>query len=303
MNYNDFLLIGIGEFSHGIQESWEYRFNLLKKVMKETNKKITIFQELGIWQGENIMNNTYYDRETDTIKKYGQCRTTKVDKIKIEVPVLQEKNSSAWGKLWQYVTHASESKIFLKIIRYIRKNKDRINIIGVDNDKLDRDYDMYKIIMKNLKKTNVNFFWAHNAHIDDRELSLDNLNYVKNKSHKWYCGHYLKKELKDEYCIILSTAYKGENRFNSYCIGKNCKERIWQLKYFYKKFTYNPNKKYVNNKKKVQLLDNFDNNFIEFSNSFYKNKKDGSQQIVKSKTWDYVLFWNEVHKLEPYNDY
>ena len=72
MNYNDYLIIGIGEFSHGIQESWLYRFNLLKKVMKETNKKITIFQELSIWQGENVMNNTYYDRETDTIKKYGQ---------------------------------------------------------------------------------------------------------------------------------------------------------------------------------------------------------------------------------------
>ena len=42
-----------------------------------------------------------------------------------------------------------ESEIFLKIIKYIRKNKDRITIIGIDNDTIDRDYDMYKIIIKN----------------------------------------------------------------------------------------------------------------------------------------------------------
>jgi hypothetical protein len=33
-------LIGIGEFSHGIKESWEFRFNLLKYAMKNSNKKI-----------------------------------------------------------------------------------------------------------------------------------------------------------------------------------------------------------------------------------------------------------------------
>ena len=48
-------------------------------------------------------------------------------KIKIENQVLLDKNNSAWGKLWQYVMHTSESKIFLKIVRYIRRNKDRIN--------------------------------------------------------------------------------------------------------------------------------------------------------------------------------
>lgn len=36
LNYN---LIGIGEFSHGIMESWEFRFNLLKYAIKNTNKK------------------------------------------------------------------------------------------------------------------------------------------------------------------------------------------------------------------------------------------------------------------------
>jgi len=73
MNYNNYKLIGIGEFSHGIQESWEYRFDLLKKVIKETNKKITIFQELSIWQGDNIMNNTYYDKNKDKFIKHLIC--------------------------------------------------------------------------------------------------------------------------------------------------------------------------------------------------------------------------------------
>ncbi len=66
--------------------------------------------------------------------------------------------------------HASESKLCLRIVKYIRKNKNRIKIIGVDNDKLDRDYDMYKIIIKNLKRTHINLFWGHNHHVDNRKL-------------------------------------------------------------------------------------------------------------------------------------
>lgn len=46
LNYN---LIGLGEFSHGIQESWIFRFNLLKYAMSHTNKKIVIFNEMSIW--------------------------------------------------------------------------------------------------------------------------------------------------------------------------------------------------------------------------------------------------------------
>ena len=113
----------------------------------------------------------------------------------------------------------------------------------------------------------------------------------------------MKKKLKDRYCIILSTAYRGINRFNGYCIGKYCYNRLWQLKYIYKKFIYNPNKKYINKNKKEQLLNKFDIKFIEFSNSCYKKNKCGCQRIVKSNTWDFVLFWNEVSKLPPYYEY
>jgi len=57
LNYN---LIGIGEFSHGIIESWQFRFDLLKYAMKNTNKNIIIFNEMSVWQAENIMNNTIW---------------------------------------------------------------------------------------------------------------------------------------------------------------------------------------------------------------------------------------------------
>lgn len=295
LNFNNYYLVGIGEFSHGIQESWEFRFKLLKHVIKNTNKKVTIFAETSWWIGDNIRNNTIWSRELNKPIKYNG--------IKKEKPIDSNNGGSAWGVLWQYIGHTSESKILYKIIKYIRKNKNRIIYIGTDNDKIDRDYDMYKIIMKNLNKNHINLFWASNDHVADLPLSSDNLNYIKNKDHKWFCGHYLKEKLKDKYCIVLTQAYRGENRFNGYCKGDNCEERIWQLKYIYKKFVYKPNKKYVDNTKKFQLLTEFDNKLINFSNSYYSGNKYGVQSYIKPSNWNYILFWNEVHRLEPYKEY
>ena len=177
-------LIGIGEFSHGIQESWMFRFNLLKYVIKTTNKHIYIFNEMAKWQAENIMNNTIWSL---TQKKFIIYQG-----IKIEEPI--QNDNYVGGKLWQYVPHSMESKIFSKIIKYIRKYKDRITLIGIDNDKLDRDYDMYKIIMKHYNPSNINFLWAHNHHVSTNLLSNDTFKYIENKNHKWYCGYYLKKK-------------------------------------------------------------------------------------------------------------
>jgi hypothetical protein len=146
----NYTLIGIGEFSHGIQESWEFRFNLLKYSIKTTNKKIIIFNEMSIWQADNIMNNTIWSIKDNKYIKYNG--------IKIEEPI--QNNNYVGGKLWQYISHTMESELFLKIIKYIRKNKDRITIIGIDNYTIDRDYDMYKIIMKNYKSSNINFLWV-----------------------------------------------------------------------------------------------------------------------------------------------
>ena len=285
LNYK---LIGIGEFSHGIMESWIFRFNLLKYVITNTNKKIIIFNEMSIWQADNIMNNTIWSiKDNKYIDHKG---------IKIEEPI--QNDNYVGGKLWQYCGHAMESNIFIKIIKYIRIHKDRITIIGIDNDKIDRDYDMYKIIMKNYKPSNINFLWAHNNHVADLPLTDDNLLYIKNKNHKWYLGHYLKKELKDDYCIILSQAYEGTTRFNGYCIGMNCMKRTFQLNYFYKKFKYNKNKKYVNENKKYQLLTDYKEPFMLFSNSYYKGNKYGVQDYININNFNYILFWNKVHELK-----
>jgi hypothetical protein len=90
--------------------------------------------------------------------------------------------------------------------------------------------------------------------------------------------------------IVLSQAYKGTNRFNGYCIGNNCIKRTWQLNYFYKKFKYDKNKKY-------QLLINYTEPLISFSNSYYKGNKYGIQDYINTNTFNYILFWNEVIKL------
>ena len=280
-------LIGIGEFSHGIKESWDFRFKMLKYAKKNTNKKIIIFNEMSSWQAENIMNNTIWSRELNKAVKY--------DGIKLEEPI--QNGNYVGGKLWQYINHSMDSKIFLKIIRFIRKHKDRITIIGIDNDKIDRDYDMYKIIMKNYNSENINFLWAHNHHVSNLPLSDDNMNYIKNKNHKWFCGYYLKKKLKDNYCIILSQAYEGENRFNGYCRDDACYTRTFQLNYIYKNFKYNRLKKYVNEKKVYQLLTEYDELFISFSNSYYKDNKYGVQSYDKIDTFNYILFWNKVNRL------
>ena len=284
LNYN---LIGIGEFSHGIHESWEFRFKLLKYIVKHTNKKIIIFNEMAIYQAENIMNNTIWSIEQNKFIKYNG--------IKFEKPI--QNYNFVGGKLWQYCGHAMESNIFLKIIHYIRKHKDIITIIGIDNNRIDRDYDMYKIIMKYYKSNNINLLWAHNKHISTLPLSNDNMNYIENKNHKWFCGYYLKKKLKDNYCIILSQAYMGTNRFNGYCIGNECMKRTFQLKYFYKKFTYNENKKYVNMNKKYVLLTEYNEPLISFSNSYYKKNKYGVQDYISMNDFNYILFWNKVNRL------
>lgn len=285
LSYN---LIGIGEFSHGIMESWIFRFNLLKYAMKNSNKNIIIFNEMSIWQADNIMNNTIWSiKDNKHIDHKG---------IKIEKPI--QNGNYVGGKLWQYCGHAMESNIFFKIIKYIRKHKDKITIIGIDNDKIDRDYDMYKIIIKNYKSSNINFLWASNHHIGDLQLSNENLKYIKNKNHKFFLGHYLKNKLKENYCIILSQAYEGTNRFNGYCIGENCIKRTWQLKYLYKKFRYDKNKKYVNKNKKYQLLTNYTEPLISFSNSYYKDHKYGVQDYINTNIFNYILFWNEVNELK-----
>lgn len=99
---NKYTLIGIGEFSHGIKESWKFRFDLLKYVIKNTNKKIFIFCEHSIWMGENIMNHTIYSTK---LNKYIEYKGIKKEKSCSD-------GKTVFGHLWQYMAHSSESKIF-----------------------------------------------------------------------------------------------------------------------------------------------------------------------------------------------
>lgn len=280
-------LIGIGDFTHGIEESWLYRFKLIKFIIKNTNKNINIFNEMSIWQASNVMNNTIWSREKNKFIRY--------DKIKKEDPI--QNGDYVGGELWQYIPHCFESNIILKIIKYIRKNKERITLYGIDNDTIDRDYDMYKIIINNMDDNKINLLFASNNHISTNKLHKDNYLYIKNKNHKWYCGYYLRKKLKKDYCIILSQAYEGYVRFNGYCIGNNCESRINQLKYIYKKYKYIKLKKYVKENKKYQLLDKFTDKFLNFSNSYYKKNKYGYQSIDVINDQNYILFWNNVNHL------
>ena len=106
-----------------------------------------------------------------------------------------------------------------------------------------------------------------------------------------------------KYCIILSQAYRGINRFNGLCDDIACTNRTWMLKYFYKPFIYKPNKKYVNSEKHFQLFDKFLNPLIEFSNSYYKSNKFGYQHLVYTSNYDFIIFFNRVNELEPYFEY
>ena len=82
-------------------------------------------------------------------------------------------------------------------------------------------------------------------------------------------------------------------------MGNNCEERTFQLKYFYKKFKYDKNKKFKYDKnKKYQLLTNYTEPLISFSNSYYKENKYGVQDYKNTNIFNYILFWNEVNKLK-----
>jgi len=115
---------------------------------------------------------------------------------------------------------------------------------------------------------------------------------------KYSCGHYLHKKLKQKYCIILSEAYFGTQRFNGYCSGYACKKRTYCAKYFTLKFKYESYKKYTTHKKKYRLLTNFNDNLISFSNSYNKNHKQGIMEVIPNNhKWNYILFFNKVHSL------
>jgi len=181
-NIQNHLLTGIGDFTHGINEIWNLRLLVLKYLIKYTNKKIIIFHE----DFQNLVDNIYNDEKiiVNNIEYYR-------DKFLLD----------------RYTMRVYSSYTYLKLIKFIRKHKDRIIMYGIDSEGNKRDIKMYKFISKNIKKTNYNLFFAHNFHVDTRTPSWHGSNTT---------GYFLKKKFKDQYKIILSCGFKGTIRYEAY---------------------------------------------------------------------------------------
>lgn len=267
-----YLLIGIGDFSHGDNNIWIYRLNLLKEVINNTDKQIYIFTEDTIEHTQNILQ----DKKIILENKY--------DVID---------NRFAYGPLDRYCFRAFDSPIFLKIIKYIRKFSERIKIVGVDNANQERDKQMSKIILNNIDEKNINFFWAANAHIDSREIKESyELKWVPNE--KYRAGYYLRKQLGNKYCIILSTGYKGTLRFGSKCNNMDCDVRSFFKIPIFKKVIHDMYEKYkTNNEFDIYTRDQFVDNIIEYTDAIFPIK----YFSILSNEWNYLLFFTKIKKL------
>ena len=266
-DYDKYVLIGIGDFSHGDENIWKYRINFIKDLLKNTKKKITIFNEDNKFHSDNIMNS---NKRLSYYKSYGLY-----------------KNKYPYGPLSKYCNRVYDSPIYLKLIKLIRKNKDRIKIIGIDPDKLERDKLMAKNIIDKLHTSHINLFFAHNGHIDSRKITTE----YETKWHneKYRCGYYLKQKFEDKYCIILSTGYKGTVRFDCNCDDKYCTNRIPYEKPIFEKFEI---KEYKNIND--GLYDKFSNKIYEFTACIFPSNK---PFIQNTKTYDYILFFKNIKKL------
>lgn len=272
-------LIGIGALAHGIKEIWQFRFAFLKYVMEETDKNIVIFIEDTKEHANNIMNDSELELKYDEASE----------------------GRSTYGPLNRYAYRAWDSPIYLEIIKYIRANKGRITIIGVDDGTHELDRKMFDAIMRRIRKSDYNFWWAENAHVDSRKIT-------KAREREWAsdeefrCGHYLRKEFKSRYCMILSTGYKGTIRFSSVCDNEACTIRTKPDYPFYENFEHFPYIKYINDPSRKAIPPNFKiynrtefpDSFIEFSNP----KLPSIPVVIDHKDWNFLLFFDEVNGLK-----
>ena len=276
INFLKYDLIGIGDFSHGDDNIWEFRLEVLKHVMTTTDKMITIFIEDTSEHTDNIMND---------------------DKLLVDDAYDINENGFAYGPLWRYCYRSWDSPIFLKIIKIIRKNLDRITIIGVDIDSLARDHAMAKNILKKLNKNNINFFYGANAHVDAREITeLYELKWAPEE--KYRCGYYLKESLGDKYCIIISSGYAGSIRFGSVCDNLECDTRTFTKIPFYENIIHDLYKKYqTNNEYDIYEPDSFTDDIIEYTEAKFPNK----YFQIKTNEWNYLIFFTQIRALKKLN--
>jgi Erythromycin esterase len=265
-------LIGIGDFTHGIENIWEFRLVFLKEIMKKTDKNIMIFIEDTKEHTDNIMND---------------------DKLTFESEYGVAQGRFAYGPLDRYSYRSWDSPIYLEIIKYIRSNRDRIQIIGVDAETQARDREMAQNILSALHRSNYNFWWAANAHVDSREITESyELKWAPDE--KYRCGYYLRKALGDRYCIILSTGYRGGVRYSSICDNKDCDNRSFPEIPIYREFVYEPYKKYVLGKEySIYIRGEFNDPLIEFTDAKFPD----DPFIITDTDWDYLIFFNEICEL------
>lgn len=275
--FDSYQLIGIGDFSHGDSNIWTYRLDLLKKCLLDyPSRKITIFIEDTIDHTNNIM----MDEKLIIDSSYGVFE-----------------NKYPYGPLERYCIRSWDSKIFYEIIQFIRDNN--IEIIGVNSPTQARDKKMAQTIIEKLNTSNINFFWAANAHVDSRPITESyELKFVPDELFR--AGYYLKKHFKDKYLIIVSAAYEGEIRFNSICSNKDCDKRTFPEIPFFENFHIDNLKKYVTSND-YNLYDaiNFKDPIVEFSDAKFPN--DFNQKVYDLKTFDKVLFFSKSNKLELFN--
>ena len=267
IDYNNYYLIGIGDFSHGNNNIWEYRLNLLKHIIKNTTKKIVIYNEDTIEHCKNIMNKK---KKLSYYKSYGV------------------ENNYGYGPLDKYCFRVYDSPIYLEMIKYIRKNINRIKIIGVVSGDISRDKKMSENILKDLDKKNINLFFGHNSHINNQKIT--EIYETKWHNEKYRCGYYLKKKLKNKYCIILSAGYKGKIRFDCYCDDKLCTNRIPYKKPILKDFQINEYKNI-----KDGFYNKFDKKLCSYTACIFLNN---NCEKLFEKKYDYVLFFKNVKSLE-----
>lgn len=257
-----YTLIGIGDFSHGNINIWKYRINMLKRIIKTTGKQITIFIQDTKTHTNNIM---------------------KKKRIRFN------KNAKIWWPLKRYARRFYDSPIYLEFIRYIQNNRKRIKIIGVDNQEHNRDQSMAQEILENLDHDKINFFYAHNTHVDNRQITEP---YEKGlNTDKYRCGHYLKLALDKKYCIILSTAYKGKLRFDSTCFDELCIDRKIFIKPTFEQFVIPSYQGFY-----PGLHYEFKNQIAEWTACVFP---DNSPNMVDGNP-DFVMFFQAVDPLPLY---
>ena len=265
-NYEYYNLIGIGDFSHGDENIWVYRLILLKFFITNTDKNIIIFNEDNDEHSKNIMNT---NKKLSYYKSYGLYK------------------NFGFGPLSKYCNRVYDSPIYLKFIKYIRKNKSRINIIGIDPDVIKRDKQMAQNILKNINKKYINLFFAHNNHINNQKITEQYE--IKWHNEKYRCGYYLKQKLKDKYCIILSTGYKGTIRFDCKCNDNYCTNRTSYEKPIFKSFVIKEYKNMENG-----LYDKFDKQIATYTACDFPNNK---QFMIKTNNYNYIIFFKNIMPL------